>query len=158
MKPGLERQTGQVKHGGKKIHADDGLVGTAAWLRNSWSANDGRLAHPSFVEPTLARPKRRIATGPGTSQGAQATIVAEENDHRVVGDLELVQLVQIVQSSNLKVEKFSWRRRITLLGALLGVMAQAVGVLTAYPLQHHLHSIVHCIRGEKRRKEPTCHP
>ena len=93
---GPRGEVGEFEHRGKEIHAHHRLVRHAAGLRDAGSADDGRLAHAAFVEPTLSGPQREIAAGakPSALQSAEAAVVAEENDDGVLVELEFFEFAE----------------------------------------------------------------
>ena len=89
MKLGLHWQSSEIEHGGKEIHADHRLVRHTAGFGDAGCADDSGLAHAALVQPAFAGAQWQVATGAKAfaAAGAEAAVVAEENDHSIFVEL-----------------------------------------------------------------------
>ena len=91
---GLEREPGEVEHRGEKIHADHWLVRHAAGLGDTGGADERGFSDAAFVKPAFAGPERQIAAGADAAKRAEAAVVAEKNNHRVVIQLKFLEFIE----------------------------------------------------------------
>ena len=96
MQLGLRWQSSEIEHGGKEIHADHRLMRHTARLSDTGGADDRGLAYATLVQPAFARAQRQIAAGTKAFAAAcaETAVVAEENDHGVLVELQFLQLTQ----------------------------------------------------------------
>ena len=73
-----------VEDGGEEIHGDDGLRRSLAPRHDPWPANHTGLADSALPELALQSAQRRV------SADADAAVVAEKNQQRVIGRAHLV--------------------------------------------------------------------
>ena len=89
---GLSGRPARSSMVGKKSMETTGSLQTLPCLVTPGGTDDSRFAHPALVEPALACSQGKVASRTGTAQGAEPAVVTEEDNDRVIGEPEFVEL------------------------------------------------------------------
>ena len=89
---GIRLHAGGIAERGEHVGEMDGHVATAAGLDLAGPADEERHAHAAFVERAFAETEGRVLHR--VEVLAHAAVVAGEDDHRVVGQFQLVEHIE----------------------------------------------------------------